>query len=205
MIAIPVLLPLRPRRDDRHAARGLETPLSLLAACHAKIRKHLELARRLAYETGHSPEDIRAAAQCLARYFGVGLPMHTADEDLSIAPRLSGISPVLEITLDVLSSQHRASDPVVDWLVSFCDRIARTPEALASTRSMLAQTVELLAAQFDTHLELEEQVVFPAIERLPNEDQHAILREIRARREDVRPPRPPTASSCCTGPRTCPT
>ncbi len=159
-----------------------ETPVGMLSACHTRIREHIALARRLSLARGYSADDIHEAALRVARYFSIGLPLHMEDEDLSIAPRLVEVNPILEITIDVLESQHRSHEPIIEWLVSLCKRIERAPAELENVRDILSQTTELLAPLFDTHLEIEEQVVFPAITRLPASEQQAIAREIRARR-----------------------
>ncbi len=165
-------------------ARHRELSLvELQGACHHRIRDHLALARRLATEVGHSPEDVRETAQRIHRYFSIALPLHIADEDCSIAPRLRTTSTVVSVTLEVLAVQHETYQPLVDWLLSLLDRVVDRPDDIAAAQRMIGQTLDLLESQLLTHLELEEQAVFPALERLPLDKQLDIVREMRRRRE----------------------
>ncbi|MGE0404359.1 MAG: hemerythrin domain-containing protein [Kofleriaceae bacterium] len=165
-------------------ARHRELSLvELQAACHQRIRENLALARRLSTAVGHSPEDVRETAQRIHRYFSVGLPLHIADEDCSIAPRLRTTSTVVSVTLEVLEVQHETYQPLVDWLLSLLDRVVDRPDDIAAAQRMIGQTLDLLESQLLTHLELEEQAVFPALERLPLDKQADIVREMRRRRE----------------------
>lgn len=157
----------------------------MLTACHERIRDNLVLARRIATERQIDPEDLRQAAERVQRYFGIALPLHVADEDASIAPRLASSSAVLSVTLDVMHQQHLTYHPLLEWLVDLCSRVAQKPEEITATRELILQTLALLETPMQTHLELEEQVVFPAVARLSTEVQASIVSEMRARRAEA--------------------
>jgi len=59
-------------------------------ACHGRIRHHLALAHRIleTSPSGTSAHHVADAASDVARYFTIALPLHAADEDLSMRPRL---------------------------------------------------------------------------------------------------------------------
>jgi hypothetical protein len=67
-------------------SRAAPTLLTRFTDCHARVRKFCALARRLG--EGASGEEARDAAAQLDRYFRIALPLHVADEEQSLAPRL---------------------------------------------------------------------------------------------------------------------
>src|SRR6516164_5551174 len=70
--------------------------VDLLSECHDRIRAFTGLAGRLASSGSVSDNEIRDAAGQLVRYFSESLPLHVADEEESILPRLRGRSTPLD-------------------------------------------------------------------------------------------------------------
>src|SRR5512135_2411098 len=83
------------------------TPSEMLLACHQRIRHFSGVAVKLAHAHGVAENEIVQAAAGLHRYFTVALPLHEADENLSLHPRLRRAVPVEELT-------GRAADAMVD-------------------------------------------------------------------------------------------
>jgi hypothetical protein len=138
-------------------------------ACHTRIRRFLTLAARLAEHP--DPE----AAAAVHRYFTVALPLHAEDEDLSLAPRLSGASREIDDTLALMSIEHRKIDLLLAELVPRWSQPTTPP--------LLAAGAAQLAALFAPHLDREERILFPAARRLLAPADLATLREeLRARR-----------------------
>ena len=63
-------------------------PAELLLACHGRIRWFTALAARLASAEPASEASVADAALRVHRYHAVALPLHQADEELSIARQL---------------------------------------------------------------------------------------------------------------------
>ncbi|WP_198104236.1 hemerythrin domain-containing protein, partial [Clostridioides difficile] len=63
-------------------------PLDMLLACHDRLRHFSELASLLASRPDASADDVVDAARRLCTYFTVALPLHEADEEISVSPRL---------------------------------------------------------------------------------------------------------------------
>src|SRR4051812_25565021 len=80
--------------------------VDILLECHERIRSFTGLARRLASTHGLSEEEVRDAAARVTRYFSEALPLHVADEEQSILPRLSGRSPELDAALNGMQREH---------------------------------------------------------------------------------------------------
>jgi Hemerythrin HHE cation binding domain len=170
-------------RADTDATRPAEVA-PLLLACHARIRDFLALAARLTAARGEPDASLADAAARLARYFSEALPLHSEDEDASITPRLlaDAASAELADTLAAGASEHVTLEAGLAALTPIWAAIASDPAALADARRDLDDGVAPIAALFPIHLAREEQIVFPAVIRLPAATQAAILQEMRARR-----------------------
>jgi iron-sulfur cluster repair protein YtfE (RIC family) len=148
---------------------GGETPGTLLLDCHARIRHFAELAVRLA-EVDAPEAEIRDAAARVHRYFTVALPLHVADEELSIAPRLRRFVPD---ALDAMEREHRAHTELLQRLIPAWVEPRRPDDLLDDSR--------LLASELNKHLEAEERLIIPALTHLGAES-HAVVAEMRDRR-----------------------
>ena len=157
--------------------------VDLLVACHDRIRFFIDLAGRLAENTDASSEEVREAAARVVRYFSESLPLHIADEEESILPRLVGREPMLDRTLETMCDEHDAHEPQVERLLAICRGLQNAPEELPQVREELRRIASRLADDFKTHLAQEEAVIVPAINRLlGDDDRQAMVAELRARR-----------------------
>ena len=157
--------------------------VDLLVACHERIRFFIDLALRLGHTTDASPEDVREAAARVVRYFSESLPLHIADEEESILPRLVGKEPMLDRTLETMCDEHDTHEPEVEQLLEICRTLQNVPDQLPEVREHLRHIASRLAGDFKTHLAQEEAVVLPAIRTLlSDQDRQAMLQELRARR-----------------------
>lgn len=159
-----------------------ETTVDLLLACHARIRHFTLLARKLA--TADAPdEQLADAARALCRYFGRALPLHSQDEDLSVRPRLETHGVAVRYA-DAMTAQHEDIHRLLDQLLVIWELVAEGPGLRNAYRDKLEDRSRRLAELFERHLAMEEEHVFPALREVltPEQDQ-AIVREMRARRE----------------------
>ena len=134
----------------------------------------------------------RADGRRGAPYFHVALPLHSLDENASLAPRLfaAGAPGDLAEALRDMSAQHVEINGAIQRLLPLWSRLAVEPGALDSIRHELAAETARLDALWDIHLALEESFVFPHIARDLDEAARAeIVKEMRERRSD------PTLSS----------
>jgi iron-sulfur cluster repair protein YtfE (RIC family) len=157
--------------------------VDLLAGCHERIRRFTRLAYRLASSPGVSADEARDTAAQIARYFTAGFPLHIADEDVSIVPRLRGRDPELDLALARMQSDHVDHLELIDRLVACCEIIVRDPRQLATCTRELDTIASRLALELEAHLGLEELVIFDALRALPAAEQAAIHSEMRLRRE----------------------
>lgn len=174
-------------------ARPSVEPPSLvdrLAACHQRIRHFASLACEIGRRREVSTAEIVDACERVARYFREALPLHVADEDESIAPRLRLVSPLLADALDTATSDHRRHTHPLDALLDALGEVAQAPSDEAA-RERLSAVAGPLRDDLLEHLALEETVIFPAIRaHLTGEHEDTILRELRARRASSLPASP---------------
>ncbi len=163
------------------------TPSELLLACHQRIRHFSEVAVKLAHAHDIAESEIVQVAAGLHRYFTVALPLHEADENLSLHPRLRRAVPAEELAgpaADAMLDQHLAIDELVERLVPLWKLLQSAPEKLPETASEMCALASPLNELFQSHLKLEEETIFPAMDKyLSNDDQAAIVREMQERRE----------------------
>ena len=71
-------------------AVGFDQPFEMRAACHARVRRSLDLLQRLqAHVTRHGVDtQARDAAADVLRYFDLAGPAHHEDEERHVLPRL---------------------------------------------------------------------------------------------------------------------
>lgn len=190
-------------KPAKFVATKEETVQDALLGCHMRIRHFTEMACKLAHAHAAEPEQIRRAAAEVHRYFTVALPLHEADENLSLHPRLRKALPLGEPytdggddsetallrrlggpAADAMVEQHESIDQLVERLVPLCTILRTQPAKLEELSLELHEVSAALHEIFAAHLEMEEKTVFPAMERFLSVDDLAdVRREMRARRE----------------------
>lgn len=159
----------------------MNDPVASFLECHEKIRRFTTGLSRLAEleDLAHPLAPDTAAA--IARYLEVGLPLHGADEDESLSPRLRGhaIGPDVVAALDRMTAEHHEMDAILPELVGLLKGLARA-EAIdeARFRALSPRFVDLMMG----HIAMEEATIFPACEVLDAGERTAILDELRRRR-----------------------
>ncbi|MCG3172175.1 MAG: hypothetical protein GMKNLPBB_00321 [Myxococcota bacterium] len=157
--------------------------LSSLLACHERIRGFVNLAVTIGERPDSSAEETMEASLRCERYFREALPLHVADEESSILPRLRGKHPDLDAALETMHSQHAEHEPL---LAEFLEKLRRVHAAPgdAPLREPLRLMALRLRDEFGRHLSIEEEVIFPGLERwLDAAERAQILAEIRQRRD----------------------
>lgn len=165
----------------------VEDAVSMLLGCHERIRYFTGIAVRLASSQNLPPTDIAGAAEKIHRYFTIALPLHEADENESLHPRLRAAAPQGELAgpaADAMVEQHRSIDEIVERLVPLCELLTSNPAMHEVVAPELQQLSTALQQMFDSHLKLEEETIFPAMRKYLTEKQLAeILLEMQSRRK----------------------
>ena len=164
-------------------------PLGLLSDCHRRIEKFLDQLLLVTEQARGGPltGPQRESLETALRYFRKAAPLHTADEESSLFPRMraTGDPAAAEAfaALDSLEAEHRAADAdhaEVDmlgqeWLTEGC---------LSSTETeRLTKTLQRLKALYARHIAVEDLEVFPLAGQLLSADMlRTVGREMAARR-----------------------
>jgi iron-sulfur cluster repair protein YtfE (RIC family) len=159
--------------------------VDLLLACHERIRTFLKMASDLAAVRSPDADEVRSVAAQIHRYFSEALPLHIADEQECILPQIASWSPEIDRALAQMTDDHTAHAHAVDRLIGLCAIVVADPRQLTTVAAELARAASELTTEMNTHLELEERVIFPALRRLTSEQRDEILHAMRERRARV--------------------
>ncbi len=161
--------------------------IDLLQACHQRIRHFSGVAVRLAHAQGIAGAEITQAADGCYRYFSVALPLHEADENFSVHPRLRSAAPEGELAgpaADAMVDQHLTIDELVERLIPLLVLTRSNPEKLPEVAGEMCAVSGRLQEIFDSHLKMEEEVIFPALRKyLSPEQMQEIVEEMQDRRK----------------------
>ena len=162
-----------------------EDAVDLLLGCHQRIRHFTGVAVKLAHAQGATPEEIAQAAAGVHRYYSVSLPLHEADEDQTLRPRLGAIADDrIGHALLAMSDQHQAIDELIERLLPLLVMVEHNPDMLPAVGGEMCSITQALGEMFRAHLQMEEEVIFPAIrEALPETARAEMLREMQERRK----------------------
>ena len=177
------------RNPDGATRDAPASPVEMLRGCHAWTRHFVQLSRTLAEAVVVPPAEIAEAAAAVFNYFSYAMPLHEADENQSLFPRIQSALPpgaLLREAAETMVEQHLAIDELTAELLSLCGSLRHRPERLPSLARRLQYVTGALGQIFAAHLHLEEAVIFPALQQLLTETQmQEISHEMHQRR---RPP-----------------
>lgn len=167
-------------------------PLGLLSDCHRRIEKFLEQLLRVTRTTagGQLNEVQRDALATALAYFRRAAPLHTADEEASLFPRLRILAENGDATarqalavMERLEQDHDAADirhAIIDELgTHWLEHNALESSQTARLESELTQ----LRAFYAAHIAVEDKELFPLAGTLLDDVQiETIGREMAKRR-----------------------
>lgn len=166
-------------------AAGFEQPYEMLAACHERVQRSLDLLGRLVdyiSDKGHDAQTRSAAADVL-RYFDIAAPLHHQDEELHVFPLLlEQADPSLHKAVLRLQADHRQMETL--WAeVRAALRRWTEPACTESVDAPTRASIERFRGIYGGHIEAEEGLVFPAARAaMDAAAQDAMGREMQARR-----------------------
>jgi iron-sulfur cluster repair protein YtfE (RIC family) len=163
----------------------IEDAVDVLTGCHNRIRHFTGAAVKLAHAQGASADDVAQTAARVHRYYSVSLPLHEADEEETLQPRLSKMGDEeVRHALQAMHDQHEAIDELLERLLPLLVMVMNNPQSLHQVAAEMCSITKALDEVFGAHLAMEEGVIFPAIRAvLPSGVQDEMLREMRERRK----------------------
>jgi iron-sulfur cluster repair protein YtfE (RIC family) len=162
-----------------------EDALDLLVGCHQRIRHFTGVAIKLAHAQGATAAELTQAAAGVYRYYTVSLPLHEADEEETLRPRLDGLADEkLHHALLAMNDQHQAIDELLERLLPLLVMVQNNPQTIHAAGAEMCSITKALDEMFRAHLQLEEEVIFPAIRGSLSADARSeMLREMQQRRK----------------------
>jgi hemerythrin-like domain-containing protein len=155
-------------------AAGFDEPFEMLAACHDRVARMLELLERLEQHLrGHGADTMAAdAARDVMRYFDRAAPQHHEDEERHVLPLLRASAAAGERAL--------AERLAADHLQMAAAWAALRPDLQAVAGGTWAGAVEAaeaafarwrrFAALYAGHAEAEDRIAFPYAAATPVQD-----------------------------------
>ena len=162
-----------------------EDAVDLLIGCHQRIRHFTGVATKLAHAQGATADEIRQAAAGVYRYYSVSLSLHEADEEDTVRPRLDPVSDDrVRHALLAMADQHLAIDELIERLLPLLLLLEHNPDRQSQVGGEMCSLTKALDEIFRAHLQLEEEVIFPAIRAVLSESvRAAMLAEMQQRRK----------------------
>ena len=170
----------------RSPGAGFDQPFEMLDACHDRVRRSLDLLRRLRdYLRGHGhgcDDSARQAARDVLRYFDIAAPLHHEDEERHVFPLLLARgTPEVVALVQRLQQDHACM--AADWAAARGPLLALAEGRQAAFSAADGAAFDRFAARYDGHIAGEESVAYPAAQALlPPGDVAPMGREMAARR-----------------------
>jgi hemerythrin-like domain-containing protein len=171
-------------------AHSFSDPTGLLYDCHRRIEMFLRSLQTVASGGPKLDEERRRALDLALRYFRESAPKHTADEEESLFPRLQSLAhEELKAALakvEELQRDHREADAlhrVVDQLGALWLEASELSEP---NLQAFRDAVRRLSEIYPRHIEVEDQVLFPAADRALSREQKAEIAAEMAGRRSVK-------------------
>ena len=180
-----------PIQIGQRVDHGFDEPLGLLSDCHRRIEHFLRVLATVARDAaagGPLTPAYRSALEAGLRYFAVAAPRHTADEEVSLFPRLRNSGdPALAgalASLDRLEHDHGEATmhhAAVDRLI---ERWMANDWLSEADIEQLQARLARLQSLYERHIKIEDEEVFPAAARALDPAQvEQIGEEMAARRQ----------------------
>ncbi len=187
-----MLVPSEP--GQLRAVATWEQPFDMLRACHERVHRMLTLLGKLQAHVVVHGVDTQAsqAAQDVMRYFDLAAPLHHQDEELHIFPAAHRSGDPRAIAAVIrLGVEHQTME--ADWMQLRAELQTLLAETAPNTLPPAWQTDQLVksfCARYAEHIRIEEQLVYPCVERLLTpDDAQTMGSEMAARRgAGLRPP-----------------
>ena len=171
-------------------AHNFSDPTGLLSDCHRRIEMFLRSLQAVAGGGPRLDDERRRALDLALRYFRESAPKHTADEEESLFPRLRSVGDEeLKTALkrvDALERDHREADALHRQVDELGTLWLGAEELSSGDFAQFRDAVTRLAEIYPQHIQVEDQVLFPAAERALSPEQKAEIAEEMAGRRSVK-------------------
>jgi hemerythrin-like domain-containing protein len=147
-------------------SHSFSDPTGLLSDCHRRIEMFLGTLEQVALVIDRPlTEDTRPALDSALRYFREAAPKHTADEEVSLFPRMRQMQD-LDIEnaiqrLELLEHDHVLAGSLHAEVEELGQRYLATGSLEAAGVEAFRKAIASLASIYKQHIEIEDNLVFP--------------------------------------------
>jgi pyridoxamine 5'-phosphate oxidase len=164
---------------------GFDDPLALLRSCHQKMLAQCDLLDALVVQAraGELDDTARKAAQDIIRYFSRSAPLHHADEEQDLFPRINRQSLRIAELVHGLKREHEELDKLWETLA---------PELQRIPAAGFSSTFQEAAARFcelsRSHINRENMELLPLLSSSLSHQELGYIGEAMAQRRGVKFP-----------------
>ena len=154
-------------------AAGFDQPFEMLGACHGRVGRTRRLLQKHVdhVEKNGCDDQARSAANDVLRYFDIAAPMHHDDEELHVFPLLLAQGDAaLSAQVRRMQADHVQMTKLWGALRTLLLAVSGAGDSQLNI-AQLRQRAQAFCDVYASHIETEEQVLFPAAERLKSEDE----------------------------------
>jgi hemerythrin-like domain-containing protein len=165
---------------------SFDEPFEMLAACHQRVARMLDLLARLGMHLPAKGSDdaARQAARDVMRYFDLAGPAHHEDEERHVFPALDAVpDPAMQALVARLRHEHLAMAAL--WQAVRAD-LARVECGAWQADPASAARWDAFAALYRQHIAAEESLAYPAAQPLLDGPAQAAMGQEMARRRGAR-------------------
>lgn len=148
---------------------GFDDPLGMLADCHRRIERFLDILCRVSEQAGERAltSEESDAVDAALRYFRESGPRHNHDEEDSLFPRLRD-TPAAKVLgeVDRLEAEHHQTEALHKEAAELFTRWQAEGTLHLGDRARLRAITSKLAEIYREHIRIEEEVVFPCAARV---------------------------------------
>jgi pyridoxamine 5'-phosphate oxidase len=171
--------------DFSAPAAGFDQPVEMWLACHKRVLRFSALIKRLAeHVAAHGANDeAQVTATSIRRYFNEAAPRHHDDEELDMFPLLRERADGTADAEALAATNHVEDEHLV--MAGLWKALDAELAAIASGQPIAldAHQCDRFESLYRRHIEIEEQIVLPALKRrLTADDWKAIGRTMAERR-----------------------
>lgn len=162
---------------------GFEQPFEMLAACHERVERMLDLLVKLRrhLQAHGADEQARQAARDVMRYFDLAAPLHHQDEEIHVFPVLMARGDAaLSALVQRLLRDHRDMESAWTRVRAVLDAVAGGLDALDDRQ---VSALDDFAALYARHLRDEDSTAYPGAMALIAPDAlHTMAEDMMVRR-----------------------
>lgn len=155
-------------------AAGFDQPFEMLGACHERVERTLRLLQKLVdhVEKNGCDDQAHSAANDVLRYFDIAAPLHHDDEELHVFPLLLAQGDAaLSAQVRRMQADHVRMAKLWSALRTLLLVVSDVAGDSQLKVAQLRQRAQAFCDVYASHIETEEQILFPAAERLKSEDE----------------------------------